>query len=116
MNLMPEEPPEDGLAVPTAIMLVVDDEKRSLESPRRVLSIEDEVVCAAEAVFACDLVRANELSALMAINYSARFKSDGRRAGAVFAGGPPIVLRLQARAGDTGEGGPNGLAMGGAQR
>jgi hypothetical protein len=40
MNLMREEPREDGLATPTAIVLVVDDERRSLESPRRVLNIE----------------------------------------------------------------------------
>jgi hypothetical protein len=40
MNLMREEPREDGLATSTAIVLVVDDERRSLESPRRVLSIE----------------------------------------------------------------------------
>ena len=33
MNLMREEPREDGLATPTAIVLVVDDEKRSLEFP-----------------------------------------------------------------------------------
>ncbi|HEY8136355.1 MAG TPA: hypothetical protein VIF61_00855 [Methylocystis sp.] len=35
---------EDGLATSTAIVLVIDDEKRSLESPRRVLSIEFEVI------------------------------------------------------------------------
>ena len=62
MNLMREEPREDGLATPTAIVLVVDDEKRSLESLRRVLSIEFEVICAvsaaeAEAVLVGDLVQ-----------------------------------------------------------
>jgi PleD family two-component response regulator len=63
MHLMREDPREDGLATPTAIVLVVDDEKRSLESLRRVLSIEFEVICAinaaeAEAVLAGDLVQA----------------------------------------------------------
>ena len=62
MNLMREEPREDGLATSTAIVLVVDDERRSLESLRRVLSIEFEVICAAsaaeaEAVLAGDLVQ-----------------------------------------------------------
>lgn len=62
MNLMPEEPREDGLATSTAIVLVVDDERRSLESLRRVLSIDFEVICAAsaaeaEAVLAGDLVQ-----------------------------------------------------------
>lgn len=62
MNLMREEPGEDGLATSTAIVLVVDDERRSLESLRRVLSIEFEVICAAsaaeaEAVLAGDLVQ-----------------------------------------------------------
>jgi hypothetical protein len=32
MNSMRDELREDGLAAPTAIVLVVDDEKRSLES------------------------------------------------------------------------------------
>jgi len=62
MNLMREEPREDGLATSTAIVLVVDDERRSLESLRRVLSIDFEVICAAsaaeaEAVLAGDLVQ-----------------------------------------------------------
>ena len=62
MNLMREEPGEDGLATSTAIVLVVDDERRSLESLRRVLSIDFEVICAAsaaeaEAVLAGDLVQ-----------------------------------------------------------
>ena len=62
MNSMREEPREDGLVAPTAIVLVVDDEKRSLESLRRVLSIEFEVICAvnaaeAEAVLVGDLVQ-----------------------------------------------------------
>ena len=34
MNSMREEPREEGLATPTAIVLVVDDEKRSLERLR----------------------------------------------------------------------------------
>ena len=59
---MREEPREDGLATSTAIVLVVDDERRSLESLRRVLSIDFEVICAAsaaeaEAVLAGDLVQ-----------------------------------------------------------
>lgn len=62
MNTMGDEQRGDARATPTAIVLVIDDEKRSLESLRRVLSVEFEVICTAnvaqaEAVLAGDLVQ-----------------------------------------------------------
>jgi two-component system, NtrC family, response regulator HupR/HoxA len=53
---------DEGLRRPSATVLVVDDEKRSLESLRRVLGVEFEVLCAAnaaeaEATLAGDLVQ-----------------------------------------------------------
>jgi two-component system response regulator HupR/HoxA len=62
MNSMRDELRQDGQSTPTAIVLVVDDENRSLESLRRVLSVEFEVICAAnageaEAVLVGDLVQ-----------------------------------------------------------
>jgi two-component system response regulator HupR/HoxA len=62
MNTMRDEQRVDALPTPTAIVLVIDDEKRSLESLHRVLSVEFEVICAAnaaeaEVVLAGDLVQ-----------------------------------------------------------
>jgi two-component system response regulator HupR/HoxA len=62
MNTMRDEQRGNSLSTPTAVVLVVDDEKRSLESLRRVLNVEFEVICAANAaeaerVLAGDLVQ-----------------------------------------------------------
>ncbi|MBI1980746.1 MAG: sigma-54-dependent Fis family transcriptional regulator [Methylocystis sp.] len=62
MDKMRDEQRTEASARPTAVVLVVDDEKRSRESLHRVLSVEFEVVCAgsaaeAEAVLAGDLVQ-----------------------------------------------------------
>lgn len=62
MNTMRDEQRAEAPSTSTAIVLVIDDEQRSLESLRRVLGVEFEVVCAAnvaeaEAVLAGDLVQ-----------------------------------------------------------
>ncbi len=62
MNMIYDEMRDGAARTPSATVLVVDDERRSLESLRRVLCVEFEVVCAAnaaeaEAVLVGDLVQ-----------------------------------------------------------